>query len=65
MPMNNDEYLRDQKFILETFKRFEGYFDKLFENDKNMEKSLSNLTGKLAGYGIIAMIAINFVLGKF
>lgn len=65
MANDNDEYLRDQKFILETFKRFEGYFEKLFENDKKMETSLSNLTGKLMAYGIMAMVAIDYVLGKF
>jgi len=62
---DDNEYLKDQRYILETLKKFENNFEKLFDNDKKMEASLSNLTGKLAGYGIIAMIAINYVLGKF
>ena len=61
----DNEYDKDQKYILETLRKLEGNVEKLFENDKKLEMSLSNLTGKLAGYGVIAMIAINYILGKF
>ena len=62
--MAENEYDKDQRYILETLKKLEGNVEKLFENDKKLETTLANLTGKLMAYGAIAIIAIQFVMSK-
>ena len=70
--MADNEYDKDQRYILKTLEELKGNVNELFKNDKAIEVSITSITSKLvivgsigsSAVGIIVAFVMNTMLGK-